>query len=255
MLHKLIVGVMLLMLSLLVQPATGAEKGDAKAGEKVSATSNKCWQRMEAYKDDGGSYVRGDLPVCKAFEEVLNTTCEPPEKLECNWTLPEGEKMFQKLKWKTVNWREYWDIIGYLSVSLIFPTGEREERWKLMKERVREDFEKDISNLSITTVDINNDGIEETVARIDFFSIPCNKKIGSIYGVVDIVNKEVMPYRGLFFDVNINRSPEIIYYDGKAFMFSLYRFARNVMIYEGSPLGERYGSQNICQFRYIKGGK
>lgn len=255
MLNKFILGIMLLMLSVMVQPAIAEEKSDAKAIEKASATSEKCWQRVEAYKNDGGFYVRGDLPVCMAFEEVLNTTCEPPGTLECNWTLPKGEKRFQKLKWETVDWKEYWDIIGYLSVSLIFPTGKREARWKLMQDSVRNDFEKGTSNLSITTVDIDHDGMREMVARINSFSIPCNKKIGSLYGVVDINNREVMPYRGLFFDLNINISPEIMYYDGKAFMFSLYRFARNVMIYEGLPAGERYRSQNVCQIRYIKGGK
>lgn len=261
---RMVLWAMFLMLSLVAMSVSADEKGGAKtdgekAAQKKAAKLNKCWERMEAYKSkDGGFYVSGDLPVCKVFEEVLNTTCESPDKLQCNWTLPEGEKKFQKLKWETVDWREYWDIIGQLSVSRIFPTGTREERWELMKDSVREDFEKGKSSLSITTVDINHDGTQEQVARIDSFSIPCNKKIGETFGIVDINNKEVIPFQGLFFNININSSPEIMNYNGRAFMFSLYSedmYRHNVMIHEGLPHGERYGNQNVCQIRYIKGGK
>jgi hypothetical protein len=242
MLHKLIIGIIFLVLSLLVQPASAVEKQGTKTDEKASA---KCWQRQKAYT------VSGNAPVCVAFEKLLNTTCESPEKLKCNWTLPDGEKRFKKLRWKTIDWREYWSLIGDISVSLIFPTGEREGRWELMKDRERKAFDEGKSSLSITIVDIDNDGNKEQVVRMDF--VPCNENAASVFGVMN-PDKRIDSFRGLFFSVNTDLSPEIMYYNGKAFMFSL--SARNVMIYEGFPPGEMmYSSQNVCKIRYIKGEK
>lgn len=247
----LVLGAMFLMLSFAVMPASAEEKG--VRGGKTTAKHGKCWERMEAYKEpDTGSYVRGDIPVCKAFEEVLNTTCEPPEKLQCNWTLPKGEKRFQKLKWETVDWREYWELIGPLSFSRTVPSPEVAERWESDKEKTRKDFEEGKITLSITTVDVDHNGIDELIMRMDY--LPCNEiSAASLFGVIG-PPKHMDSFRGLFFAINKNSGPEIMYYDGRAFMFSLHRFERTAMIYEGLSPGERYSSQNVCQIKYIKGG-
>ena len=107
-------------------------------GEKMTnfpPWQTKCWKRQEP-GTDRFSTITGDECVCRAFEQVLNTTCEPPKKLECNWTLPPGEKRFKKLGWVQVDPKEYWGLIKDLNVSCI-RDDLREELWKTAEPQER----------------------------------------------------------------------------------------------------------------------
>lgn len=251
--------IILLIFTLVSGLGNAIECQGASSGKKTVKKSGKCWKRVTwvdrtTSMGDGTRapvYVRSDLPVCMDFEKVLNTTCEQPKKLKCNWTLPPEEKKFQKLKWLPLNTKEYWPLIKDIRVSGV-REDQREIVWAQDGARTEKLFEEGKRALSTTWVDLDGDKHAELVVRDD--DIPCQKDSGASF---DVMNPKTVRldwnYSQLVFDVNAsNEGGEIMLYNGKAYMFKYERYdGDTVYIYEGYP----NSSLNICQFRYQRGGK
>jgi len=259
MLRKLIVGIMILVLSF-ATPATAAEKQTAKAGGKTTAKSAKCWKRMPPL--DKVLMTPEYNTVCKAYEEVLNTTCELPEKLMCNWTLPKGEKRFKKLVWQSLDPKKYRmlteDYVLGEAYSKKPDPAYKTMRWNTINLDFKKAFDEDKLNIKMTVVDIDHDGKEEYIVR---YSLPseCNGK--SSFLIMTPETKRLdWRYKNLTDGVNaLSEGSEILLYEGKAFMFKIENIyyepgsnpSQEAMIYEGYP----YGAGNLCRFKYLKGGK
>lgn len=239
----------LLALCLTVQPAISAENGDAKAGGKKTAKPAKCWKRMPPLEKALMSPEYGT--VCKAFEEVLNTTCEPPEKLRCNWTLPVGEKRFKKLKWKPLDPKEYRE----LSKDILLGKDHSKERWNTTDPEVKRNFEDNKVDIGVVTVDIDHYGRMEHVVSERWRPNDC--MAARTFGVMIPETKRLdWRYEHLILNINATDGSEIMLYKNKAYMFGMDTYATPgiVMVYKGFSLfeGTEFGSRDICRFNYIK---
>jgi hypothetical protein len=266
-LSLLVCGVLLLMFSFLVQPSTAVKDNDVRthsANIKDTAEhGTKCWKMMPP--DDQNDFP-ADCGVCVAYEELLNTVCEPPEKLGCDWTVPPGDKRFRKLKWTELDPHKYWGLIKDLSVCGI-RKDLREGLWKKDEARVRKALDEGKLRLSVTTVDIDHDGHEEQVVRCQF--LPTKYGPGSIFGVMDPQTKRLDWQRNNLLLGGINGlayyGNEILLYEGKAYMFKMEydpnepetHSEKAVTIHEGFSLSNEFafGSLNLCHFIYLKGRK
>ncbi len=277
----LVLCAMFLMLSLAVMSTPFSGKKGAKADSKTPA---KCWQKLEKYEPvpvGGGESTRIDdkvwrspydvvsedlrrvfdddedeTSVCAAYEEVLNATCEPPEKLQCNWTLPEGEKRFKKLEWKPLEPKEYWGLIQDIALSGLnekFRVGQ----WEKFKEpEYKKELEQGTLRLAVTTVDINQDGKEEQVVHLNR-TPDCATR--GVFGVMDPETKRMDWQRNkVFFHVNALSyyGAEIMLYEGKAFVFKIEDMYQPKTGYPTKEviLHELFSSGNECHFNYLKGG-
>jgi len=256
-------GVMFLMFSFLVQPSIAVEDNgmstDSANTEDSAEDGTKCWKRMLPVdeRDISPAYDT----VCKAYEELLNTVCEPPEKLGSNWTVPPGDKRFRKLKWVELDPRDYWGMIKDLRVCGI-KENLREGLWKTEEAQVRKELDEGKRRLSVTTVDIDQDGHEEQVVRCDL--LPGKDGPRSTFGVMDPQTKRMDWKRyGALRYVNgfAYYGNEILLYEGKAYMFKIEKISydptpeKGVMLYKGFSLSNisGFGSRNLCLFKYLKG--
>jgi len=233
-------------------PASKTKGINNEKNKKIS--SAKCWKRVwitsESYKG------KSTLPVCKAFEEVLNTTCEPPEKLQCNWTLPTDEKRFKKLEWQTLEFKEYKNLVEEMTLG-----KDHKWRWYEKDAAVKKAFDDGTINIKMTTVDIDNNGKAEHVLHKSWLHDCPN------CGQFAVINKETKQidwrYDHLFLHANAHEGADIILYEGKAYMFGYtsqnyvgYKQPwKMIWVYEGFSLFEdtEFGSVNICQYKYLKG--
>lgn len=204
------------------------------------------WKRTKAFDD------AGNAPICKAFEQVLGTTCESPDQVSCNWTLPSRDKRFIKLQWMPLDWRKYWDLIADIN-----KTGVREDLranlWSKEEASERREFEEGHRSLHITYVDIDNDGMSEQVVRYDL--LPCHKLAWTMFGVMVPATKRLdWRFRYLFLDVNSSDGANIMLYNGITFMYGWQSGWGKLFIWEGSPGTDSRGWRNICQFKHCKGG-
>jgi hypothetical protein len=182
--------VLFLGFSFLVQPSIAVEDNDIRTDtantENSAEDESKCWKRLPPFEE---SHMLPEYDtVCEAYVELLNTVCEPLEKLGCNWTVPPGDKRFRKLKWVELDPRDYWGLIKDLDVCGI-REDLREELWKKEEARVRKALDEGKLRLSVTTVDIDQDGHEEQVVRYEL--LPCKDNPGSTFGVMDPQTKRM----------------------------------------------------------------
>ena len=248
--------ILLLALCLTVLPAIAAGEQAARTEKKMAKKSSKCWKRMPPLEKALMSPEYGT--VCKAFEEVLNTTCEPPERLRCNWTLPKDEKRFKKLVWQPLDPKEYWGLIEDMAIS---GWGEkyRAGKWEKLEPEYKKYLESGRIRLSITTVDIDQDGRMEQVVR---YSLSPECVAQNSFGVMSPKIKHLdWRYEWVVGHVNGTHGAEIMLYNDNAYMFGMdtYAIPGIVMVYEGFSLENfdppHKGSVNICRFKYLKGGK
>ncbi len=204
-----------------------------------------CWKRKELVRRQVVP-TTGNASVCRAFEEVLNTTCEAPDKLECNWTLPPGEKRFQKVNWQPLNWQEYWEMIREWRLKHI-REGMSEDMRKEEVLRIRRLFEDGKSSLSMATLDINNDGGAKQVVRWN--QHPCQETPGSMFGVLIPGTKRLdWRHESAFLNPNSSEGAEIMVYGGKTYKFGWTPGFKSLYIWD-----ERYG--DLCEIKYLKGGE
>lgn len=275
----LALGVMFLMLGLAAMPVAAAEKSGAKAGgkkptQKKAAKPAKCWQSLVRYAEAAGGEstkiyldqwrlpyevaskneveVFEEAPVCVAYEKVLNTTCELPEKLQCNWTLSEGEKRFKKLEWKPLEPKEYWGLIEDIALSG-WNEKFRAGQWERLEPEYKKELEQGSMRLTVATVDINQDGQDGAEQVVQLNRRPECATSG-VFGVMNPETKRMDWKRNdvLRYVNSLSEGSEILLYNGKAFMFKVEYIppSYDVMLYEGYS----YGSGNVCRFKYLKGG-
>jgi len=247
---KFLCGMLIVLFLMGTLPVMAGEKQPSGAGQRSEEASKKCWERT--WKTSEALVGRSTLPVCVAFEKVLNATCESPAELSCNWSLPPGESKFKKLNWQPLDWKTHWDLIGDINKAGV-REDLREDLWKKEEAEKRVLFEKGRRSLAITSVDIDQDGTDEMVVRHDLQ--PCKERPGSMFAVIKPEDERVdWRYDNLFISVNANEGSEILLYDGKAYMFGWVRAWEILMVYKGfsMPGGSSHGYVNICQYRYLK---
>ena len=235
-------------------------------GEKTTAYAPwhpMCWKRQELV-DRQFWPITGNASVCRAFEQVLNTTCEAPDTLQCNWTLPQGEKGFQKLSWQPLDWKAHWGLIEGLVKSGL-GAHIRDELWKKEESNeskevnevrrllakitvdeatLRREFEEGRQRLSVATVDINNDGRPEQVVRMDRVPLP-----GTTFGVMVSETRRLdSRYESAFLEPNSSEGAEIMVYRGKTYILGWVTGFKSLYIWD-----KRYGYGDLCKLKYLKG--
>jgi hypothetical protein len=250
---KLITGTVLLILSIVVSQSMAADQGSAKANASAPGKIAKCWKRDKPFEGTGNA------PVCRAYEQVLNTTCEQPDKLRCNWTLPPGEKRFKKLKWKTLDWREYWELIGDMRKSGV-REDLRTDLWKREEAKIRKRFEEGTLKISTAMADLDHNGRNELIIKNDL--LPCYEDDGgTMFAVMDPETKRLdWRFRQMLLGPNASHGAEIMLYDGRAFLFGWDPNWKQIDIWEGFGVGvgasmTESGRLNVCTFKYIKEDK
>jgi hypothetical protein len=256
--HKKLIAVLIGLALFLGGGMAGAndEQKAVTTNENAPAASVKCWKRT--WVSSEALMGRSTMPVCKAFEKVLNATCEPPEKLQCNWTLPFGENKFKKLGWQPLDPQEHWSLIKDIVLSG-WNEKYRAGKWEFYEPEYKKDLAEGRLKLSISKADIDHDGKEEQIVLFSKRSCP-EIEWKDIYGVIQSDEKECLDrrFRNLLGDVNATMGAEIMLYEDKAYLFGWEEVPGRIVVYDGFnllPNSEDRGSINICQFQYLKGGK
>ena len=218
---------------------------DTKKDKESGGLGGKCWKRTKPPWPGG----EGNYPLCRAFEEVLNTTCEPPKKLICNWTLPPGEKRFRKLRWEPLDPKENWELV----IALVTDVKYREYQWEHRKQEIQEKLRDGLLWLEMGRADVDRDGVVENIVRLR--RGVCGQ-VGwkVLHGVILPDTRRLEEKEsGVFKHVNASHGGEIILFDGTAFMFGWTYGQDAVRIWEGySSTSAHYtGSVIVCDFKYI----
>ena len=246
---KLILAV-IMAVSFAVALTAVADDKSLQIEKKSTKTSDKCWKRT-SWNESTYIVQTSSSPVCKAFEDVLNTTCELPKKLECNWTLPADEKIFQKLQWQPLDPKKHWGLIRDMCLSGWLEKY-RAGQWEHYEPEYKKDLDEGRLTLYVAIIDIDRDGKTEHVVRLKR-SPDCPSR--SIFGVMIPETKQIdWKFRQLFIGIG----SEIMLYEGHAYMFEWEEVPGRIKVYEGFnllPNSDSRGSINICQFQYLKGGK
>jgi hypothetical protein len=172
-----------------------------------------------------------------------------------DWTIPENEKRFRKLEWKRLDWKDYWEMVGDLSG--VEQRG-RDLLWKQKEACVRKDFEKSNLSLSVASIDIDNDGGIETIVRLQYVGTgQFGTRPWAMFGIMNQKTKRRdWRYRYVTLNVNAREGGQILLYNGKTYMFGWENAWDILMVDEGFYLSpDSRGSQNTCQFEYLKGVK
>lgn len=207
----------------------------------IGSKAKKCWVQTRTQDN----YFE-DPELCAAFEQVLNATCEPPEKLQCNWTLPKGEAGFTKIQWQPIDYRKHWLLIKDLRLSG-WAKQYRDDNWVKLEPAVRKQFEKGYISLEATNVDIDGDGNEEYIVR-STYSPAC-----SAMGKIGVVDRETgrLDERYDRIRPGFTTGYEIMLYKGKPYIFAAYWPGED----ETAGIWEvkHRSACNICKFRYRMG--
>jgi hypothetical protein len=243
--NKFVLFVLLFIFSLALVPSLAAEKQANKASGKTLVKTVNCWKRTWVTSE--ALLGKSTMPVCKAFEEVLNATREPPDELRCNWTLPAGEKRFKKLMWEPLDPKEYWGLIEDIVLSG-WAEKYRAGQWERLEPEYRKKLEEGKINLTVSSVDLDSDGTPERLVRYNWIS-DCRAR-----GVMGVMNPETRRldwrFRQLLLGPNSDEGAEIMLYNGEAYMFGWESAWKILMVYWGMS-----SSINVCQFKYIKEDK
>ena len=258
--YKLLFMMIVLMFFFAALPVFAVEKQNVKTNKKIVEKSQKCWKHVSwvdrtTSVGDGKRepvYERSGLPVCVAFEKVLNATCESPDKLKCSWTLPPDEKQFKKLEWRQVNFAKYKNAVE----EMILGKGPK-WGWHQIDPAVKKAFDEGTMDVKMADADLDNDGKIEHVIRANW--LPECPSYGD-YAVVNLETKAIdWRYESLVGEFTaVKDGTEIMHYNGKTYMFGLDSTWKKVMVYEGYsllPAMEGKGATNICRFEYLKGVK
>ncbi len=199
-----------------------------------------CWKRKELVRRQFVP-TTGNASVCMAFEEVLNTTCEAPDKLQCDWTLPPGEKRFKKLNWQPLEFNEYKGVVEEIILG-------KNHRWSWNQKdpEVKKAFDEGRINIKMAAVDINNGGKVEYVVHVNWRT-DCPAR--GTFAIINPKTKEVdWRYYGPLLNPNSSEGAEIMLYEGKSYKFGWVPGFKTLFIWD------QKGSGDLCEFKYLKGG-
>lgn len=200
-----------------------------------------CWKRQELV-DRQFWPITGNASVCRAFEQVLNTTCEAPDKLQCNWTLPLGEKGFQKLSWQPLEFNEYKGVVEEMILG-----KDHKWSWHQKDPEAKKAFDEGRYNVKMAIVDINNSGKTRVIIHISRRK-DCPAR--GTFGIVNLETKQIdWKYEAAaLLDLNASEGAEIMLYGSKTYRFGWVPGFKRLFIWD-----ERYGG--LCEFKYLKGGE
>ncbi|MBU1052604.1 MAG: DUF1311 domain-containing protein [Proteobacteria bacterium] len=211
---------------------------DGKTTTTYAPWHPTCWMRQQPFVGKPFWSITGTAPVCRAFEQILNTTCETPDEIHCSLTLPADEKRFQKLNWQHLEFKEYKDVIE----EIILDKG-RKWNWNQKNPEVKKAFDEGRFDISITAADIFG-GKTKKVVRISWKE-DCPGIC--MYGVIDTETKRIdWQYESALLHLNASKGSDIMLYEGKVYKFGWQPGFDLLFIWD-----ERISS--ICQFEYLKG--
>lgn len=212
-------------------------------GEKTTSYAPwqpMCWKRKELV-DRQFWPVTGNTSVCRAFEQVLNTTCEAPNSLQCNWTLPPDEKRFQKLNWQPLEFKEYKEVVEEMILG-----KDHKWRWNQIDSEAKKAFDEGRINIKMAAVDIDNNG---KVRYIVHESWRTNCPGRGTFGIIDPKIKKLdWQFEGALLGINSSEGAEIMLSEGKTYKFGWQSGWDTLFIWD-----ERHGS--VCKFKYLKVGE
>jgi uncharacterized protein YecT (DUF1311 family) len=198
-----------------------------------------CWKRKELVRRQFVP-TTGNASVCRAFEEVLNTTCELPDKLQCNWTLPPNEKRFQKLNWQPLEFNEYKGVVEEIILG-----KDHKWSWNQKDPEAKKAFDEGRYDVKMAIVDIENSGKTRVIIHISRRK-DCPAR--GTFAIINLKTKEVdWRYEGVLLKPNSSEGAEIMLYQGKTYKFGWAPGFKSLFIWD-------QGSGNLCEFQYLKGG-
>ena len=247
--YKLVLA-MILAINFTIVSTVLAEDQLVKSEKVSTKISGECWKKV--WISSEALMGKNTMPVCKAFEEILKTTCEPPERLKCNWTLTTGEKRFQKLQWQQLDSKEHWGLIRDICLSGWLEKY-RASQWEHYEPEYKKGLAEGRLKLFISSADVDHDGKVENIVKLNRTPDCPNR---ATYAVITPQTKQMdWKYRQLISYINWYSGSEIIIYDGRAYMFKWDEVPGRIMFYKGFnllPNSDSTGSINICQYQYLK---
>jgi hypothetical protein len=202
-----------------------------------------CWKRQPIMNPDSAAMggITGNADICRAYEQLLETICEPPEKFKCTYNLPLHEKRFKKPIWEDINPKEYPGLID----DLTFGKEHNKEKLRMKDPDFIKAYTEGKIKLEKTVADIDNDGRLETIVKMNWRQ---NCPASGTFGVLDSITKRLdWKYNSLLKKMNnLVDSAEILIYKEKTYMIG-WDYGYEIMnIWDG---------QKICEFKYLGGGK
>lgn len=207
-----------------------------------------CWRRQPIMDPDlaamGG--ITGNDDICRIYEQVLETMCEPPEKMRCTYNLPSNEIRFRKPVWVQMNSKEYPELIDDLAFG-------KEHNKTTLREK-DPDFIKAYTEGQIklvkTVVDIDNDGHLETIVKMSWRQ---NCPASGTYGVLDPTTKRLdwkEKYSWVLEKMNdLVDSAEILIYQERTYVVGWDNGYKTLKIWNGEATSY---NKRICEFKYLK---
>ena len=119
---------------------------------------------------DSGEYklIEGELEVCKAYENNLNSFKDLPHAMVCERKINPKMKDFTKPAWKKVDvWEHREKILDVGEIGNWIKPNSPEARAHLLG-RIREDLQAGLLTLYETIIDFDNDGDLDHVFRYDY---------------------------------------------------------------------------------------
>lgn len=216
--------------------------------QKTYKMHKKCWKRTWATSE--ALRGRSTMAICYELEKLLNASCQSPHELVRGLKLPADTK-FKKPEWQLLDWRQNWDTIKDL---VKIPEDPKEAaKWQRKEQRIRESFEAGIRHLLVTSVDIDNDGVNETVMNIDFLGTK-DELPGGHFRVINPQTKRLdHSYENAVLYVNSREGGQLLIYAKTTYMIGWIDVWKLLMVYEGFYIHATNGrgSQNVCQFEYV----
>ena len=207
-----------------------------------------CWKRETIMDPDlatGLRAITGNDGICRTYEQVLETICEPPEKIQCTYNLALNEIRFTKPVWVQMDSKEYPELID----DLIFGKEHDKKQLRTMGPDFVKAYEEGKIRLEKSVVDIDNDGRLEDIVKINWRQ---NCPASGTYGVLDPTTKRMdWKYKRIVDKMNdLVDSAEILIYKEKTYAVGCWG---NVLkIWDGEATSY---NQKICDFKYLKGAK
>ena len=198
-----------------------------------------CWKRKELVSKQFWP-VTGNASVCRAFEQVINTTCEAPDKLQCNWTLPSEEKRFQKLNWQPLEFKEYKGVVE----EMILGKGPK-WGWHQIDPEVKKAFDEGRINIKMAAVDIKNGGKVRYIIH-ENWRTDCPAR--GTYGIIDPKTKILdWQFESDLLKPNSSEGAEIMLYEGKTYKFGWQSGWEFLFVWDEK-------NSSVRKFEYLKGG-
>jgi uncharacterized protein len=208
----------------------------------------KCWKRQPIMDPDSAAMrgTTGNADICRVFEQLLETICEPPEKFKCTYNLLSDETRFKKLIWEDINPKEYPGVVD----DLTFGEEHNKEKLRAKDPNFVQAYTEGKIKLVRSVVDIDNDGRLETIVKMNWRqNCPASGKFGLLNPITKRLDRK---YNSLLQKMNdLVDTAEIFIYKERTYTIAWDNGYKRLYIWDG----EASYNQKICEIKYLGGGK